>query len=163
MESYCQALKQTGCAGVIIAEPAAGLLSDEDCMQFSSKYVRRIVESVQDDAFMVVLHNCGNTGQCTAAMVATGAKAYHFGNAASMTEALEQCPQDALVMGNIDPVGVLRQMSPEGVEQAVTQLLEQTAAYPNFVLSTGCDVPPGVPEANIRAYYAALAAYNSKM
>ena len=51
----------------------------------------------------------------------------------------------------------------EGVEKAVTQLLEQTAAYPNFVLSTGCDVPPGVPEANIQVYYAALAAYNGRM
>ena len=163
VESYCRALKQTGCAGVVIAEPAAGLLSNDDCMRFSSAYVRRIVESVQDDTFMVILHNCGNTGQCTAAMVATGAKAYHFGNAASMTEALEQCPQDALVMGNVDPVGVLRLMPPEGVEKAVTQLLEQTAAYPNFVLSTGCDVPPGVPEANIQAYYAALAAYNGRL
>ena len=27
--------------------------------------VRRIVDAVQDDSFMVVLHNCGNTGHCT--------------------------------------------------------------------------------------------------
>ena len=62
---YCIALKKTGANGVVMAEPAAGLMSDDDCMRFSSVYVKRIVEAVQDDNFTVVLHNCGNTGQCT--------------------------------------------------------------------------------------------------
>lgn len=160
--TYCKELKQAGCAGVVIAEPAAGLLSDEDCMQFSSAYIKKIVDEIQDDTFIVILHNCGSTGQCTGAMLHTGAKAYHFGNAISMTEVLAQCPQDVLVMGNIDPVGVLRMMTPEEVKQQVLSLLEQTAAFPNFVLSTGCDVPPNVPEENIQAYYEALSVFNNR-
>jgi uroporphyrinogen decarboxylase len=162
IEDYCLELKKTGCLGVIMAEPAAGLLSNEDCMQFSSIYIKNIIEKVQDESFMVILHNCGNTGQCTEAMIHTGAKAYHFGNAISMTDVLKQCPSDTLVMGNIDPVGVLRMMTPNEVEKEVSTLLEQTADYPNFVLSTGCDVPPCVPEENIEAYYHALSAYNSR-
>lgn len=157
---YCVELKRTGCSGVIIAEPAAGLLSNEDCLQFSSIYVKRIIDEIQDNSFMVTLHNCGNTGQCTDAMLYTGAKAYHFGNAISMTEVLKQCPGDVLVMGNINPVGVLRMMSPEQVKNEVTSLLEQTAEFPNFVLSTGCDVPPNVPDKNIQAYYNALSDFN---
>lgn len=163
IEDYCMELKRTGCSGVIIAEPAAGLLSNEDCLQFSSVYIKNIIDKVQDDSFMVVLHNCGNTGQCTDAMISTGAKAYHFGNAISMTEVLKQCPADTLVMGNINPVGVLRMMSPEEIEKEVTSLLEQTAEFPNFVLSTGCDVPPCVPEENIQAYYNALSAFNRRI
>ena len=65
--SYCQAIKATGVAGVVMAEPAAGLLSDEDCFQYSSLYVKQIIEAVQDDSFAVILHNCGNTGHCTPA------------------------------------------------------------------------------------------------
>ncbi len=160
--SYCQELKKTGCAGVIIAEPAAGLLSGEDCLQFSSVYIKQIVEAVQDDSFMVTLHNCGNTGQCTGAMLYTGAGAYHFGNAIDMVKTLDECPQDVLVMGNIDPVGILRMMGPEDIKRKVHALLENTAAYPNFVLSTGCDVPPHVPIENIQAYYDALYEYNLK-
>lgn len=162
IENYCLEFKKVGCAGVIIAEPAAGLLSNEDCMQFSSTYIRRIVEKIQDDTFMVILHNCGNTGQCTEAMIATGAKAYHFGNAVSMTDVLGKCPADALVMGNINPVGVLKMMSPEAVENEVTNLLNQTASFPNYVLSTGCDVPPHVPEENIKAYFKALEKFNNR-
>ena len=60
---YCMALKATGVNGVIMAEPAAGLLSNEDCLQYSSLFVKEIIEKVQDDHFAVVLHNCGNTGE----------------------------------------------------------------------------------------------------
>lgn len=52
---YCIALKKSGAQGVVIAEPAAGLVSNEDCSLYSSLYVRRIVELVQDDRFLVVL------------------------------------------------------------------------------------------------------------
>ena len=70
---YILAMKEVGVNGVIIAEPAAGLVSNDDCAQFSSTFVRKIVETVQDEHFMVILHNCGNTGHCTKAMIDTKA------------------------------------------------------------------------------------------
>lgn len=66
---YCAELKRLGASGVFIAEPAAGLLSNEDCMAYSTVFIRQIVQTLQDDDFAVILHNCGNTGQCTQAMV----------------------------------------------------------------------------------------------
>lgn len=158
--AYCQALKATGVTGVIMAEPAAGLLSDDDCRTFSTEYVRRIVDAVQDESFSVVLHNCGNQGQCTQAMIDTGAAALHFGNAIDIRSALETCPADVPVMGNLDPVGILKQATPEDVYRRTAELLEATRGYANFVLSTGCDVPPQVPAENIRSFYQALEAYN---
>ena len=157
---YCEELKRTGVTGVIMAEPAAGLLSDEDCQTYSTKYVRQVVEALQDDTFTIILHNCGNTGQCTQAMVDSGAAALHFGNAIDMRQALQACPTDVLVMGNLDPVGILKQSTPEVVYQKTLELLEQTASAKNYVLSTGCDVPM-VPEANIQAFYQALDHFNS--
>ena len=157
---YCKAIKESGSAGVIIAEPAAGLLSNEDCQQYSSVFIKRIVEEVQDETFAVILHNCGNMGQCTQAMVYTGAKGYHFGNKIDMVAALAECPSDALVMGNLDPVGVFKQATAEEVYRQTTELLQKTAEYPNFVASTGCDVPPEIPLENIRAFYQAVEDFN---
>lgn len=159
---YVKAIKATGVDGVFVAEPAAGLTSGEDCSAFSSKYVKRMVEAVQDESFTLILHNCGNTGHCTSAMVETGARGLHFGNKADMVAALESCPQDRLVMGNIDPVGMMKMSSPSELKNAVRELLVRTSGYPNFILSTGCDVPPGVPEENIRAFYEAVNEYNMK-
>ena len=159
---YCQELKRLGATGVIMAEPAAGLLSDEDCMSYSTVYVKQIVEAVQDDDFIVILHNCGNRGQCTSAMIASEAAALHFGNAVDMVATLEQCPSDLVIMGNIDPVGVLKQASAKEVYRQTMDLLEKTAGYRNFVLSSGCDMPPLVPDTNIRAFYQAVADFNAK-
>jgi len=157
---YIKAIKETGVDGIVIAEPAAGLLSDEDATMFSSVYVKQIVEAVQDDYFLVVLHNCGNTGQCTQSMIMTGAKGLHFGNKINMLDALKEVPANVLAMGNLDPVSVLKLETSAGVAQATRELLEATKAYNNFILSSGCDAPPGVPFENIEAFYNTLAEYN---
>ena len=160
--SYVRAMKETGISGVIMAEPAAGLVSNDDCYQYSSVYVRKVIDAVQDDTFKVILHNCGNTGHCTDAMVRSGASAIHVGNRADMVEVLKSCPSDLPVMGNIDPVGVMQQASPEQVYAVVSELLEKTACYDNYILSSGCDVPPHTPIDNIKAFYRALADFNEK-
>ena len=160
---YLRAMKETGVSGVIIAEPAAGLVSNEDCSAFSSVYVSKIVEELQDDHFMIVLHNCGIAGHCTAAMVETKAAAVHFGNKIDMVNALAECHGDVLAMGNIDPVGIMKQASPEKVKEETMALLQNTAKWKNFVLSTGCDVPPEIPIKNIEAFYEALDEYNNRL
>ena len=156
---YCLALKATGANGVLMAEPAAGLLSDTDCMEFSSRYVKQIVEAVQDETFMVVLHNCGNTGHCTRAMVATGADGYHFGNKCDMAKVMCEVPADKLGMGNLDPVGVFKEGTVESMHAAVKELMSTCGKYPNFVLSSGCDTPPHTPGENVDAFFEALEEY----
>lgn len=162
IEKYCLALKQTGANGVVMAEPAAGLMSNDDCKKFSSQYVKQIVEKVQDDHFIVILHNCGNTGHCTEAMVATGAAAYHFGNKCKMEEVIKEVPPTALAMGNVDPVSVFKDAMPAKMRQTVIDLLEKTKDYPNFVLSSGCDTPPHTPLHNVDAFFDALNEWNKR-
>lgn len=161
LELYIGEIKKTGVAGVIIAEPAAGLVSNDDCYSYSSVYIKKLVSLFQDDDFMIILHNCGNSGHCTDAMVRSDAAALHFGNQIDMVQALRDCPSDRLVMGNLDPVGILKMSDPECVYNETLSLLERTSDRKNYVLSTGCDVPPHVPEDNIKAFYNAIKKYNS--
>jgi uroporphyrinogen decarboxylase len=93
-------------------------------------------------------------------MLSTGANAYHFGNAIDMVEALEACPKDKLILGNVDPVGVLKSLSAAEVKSYIADLLNRTAGFDNFVLSSGCDMPPHVPAENIAAFFEALKEYN---
>ncbi|WP_300152549.1 uroporphyrinogen decarboxylase family protein [Bacteroides sp.] len=39
------------------------------------------------------------------------------------------------------------------------ELLERTKSYPNFILSTGCDIPSHIPYENIEAFYRAVALF----
>lgn len=162
LTSYSLAFKAAGANGVIIAEPAAGLLSPGVCEEFSSAYVRRIVEAVQDDSFAVILHNCGNTRNLVQSMVGTGVMALHFGNAVKMSEILPQIPADRVAFGNVDPVGVFRSGTPAKMRDAVSALLDATKDFPNFVISSGCDVPPGTPLENVDAFFAAVEDYRNE-
>jgi uroporphyrinogen decarboxylase len=157
---YCLALRESGANGVVMAEPAAGLMSNEQCVDFSSLYVKYIVNKVQTPEFSVILHNCGNTGHCTKAMVETGAAMFHFGNKCAMCEVMEDVPPTALGMGNIDPVSIFKDAMPAQMKDAVKTLLDHTKKFPNFVLSSGCDTPPHTPLHNIDAFFEALKEWN---
>lgn len=150
---YCKQIKASGSAGVVMAEPAAGLLSNDDCQAYSSRFVKTIVDAVQDDNFVVMLHNCGNTGQCTKAMIETGAAALHFGNKIDMAQVLAEVPSDIVVSGNIDPVEVMKFGTPQQVADAAKSLLALAEKHNNFILSTGCDVPPETPFENIESLF----------
>lgn len=160
LTEYCTEMKMIGLDGVIMAEPAAGLISNSDCIVYSSSYVKQIVEKLQDDDFMIVLHNCGNSGHCTDAMVESGAAALHFGNKANMVEVLKQVPENILVMGNVDPVNSFKYHTEQQMYDTVMNLLNDTAGWKNYILSTGCDVPPHVSYSNIKAFYQAVRNFN---
>ena len=69
---------------MVLAEPVAGLLSPALAEEFSGPYVKRIVDAVQDDSFLLIYHNCGgSTIQQIDSILATGSAAYHFGNAST--------------------------------------------------------------------------------
>jgi uroporphyrinogen decarboxylase len=157
---YAKAYKEAGVHGILLAEPTAGLLSPKQCDEFSSKYVKKLVDAVQDDYFFVVLHNCGRTTKMVGSMVSTGAKGYHFGNAVDMLDILPQIPEEYLVFGNIDPSRVMSHGTPEEVRKETLDLLEKMKPYPHYVLSSGCDLPPGVPIENLDAYFAAQDEFN---
>ncbi|MBE5893465.1 MAG: methyltransferase [Lachnospiraceae bacterium] len=154
--NYCKAYKATGANGIVMAEPLAGLLSPSLNEEFSAPYVKRIIDAVQDDEFIVVYHNCGDAVlRMIDTILPIGAYVYHFGNAIDMAEMMPHIPADCIAMGNVDPAGQLKNGTVESVTEATTAVMEACCKYPNFVISTGCDVPPMAKWDNIRAFFKA--------
>lgn len=161
--AYCQAYKEAGANGVVLAEPVAGLLSPALAEEFSGPYVKRIVDAVQDDSFLVIYHNCGgSTIQQIDSILATGSAAYHFGNAIDMAEMMTHIPAGTVAMGNVDPAGEFRNGTPQSIRAATLAVMEACCKYPNFVISSGCDIPPLSRWENIDAFFAAVREYYSR-
>ena len=159
---YAQAFKAAGANAIIIAEPTAGLLSPRSLVAFSSEYVRRIVDAVQDERFDVILHNCAATLPHLAGILKAGAAVYHFGKPMDIAEALARVQdRDIILSGNLDPSGIFRSGTPEGVRDATRELMQRTSTLKNFVPSSGCDLPADVPLDNIRAFLEAVEEGNS--
>ena len=155
--SYCLAFKEAGANGIVMAEPLAGMLSPALAKEFSAPYVKRIIDAVQDDNFAVCYHNCGNNTVLMADSISTlGAAMYHFGDAINMTAILPLMPSDALVMGNISASGQFLHGTPESIYEQTCALIKECSAYPNFVPSSGCDIPPAASWSNIDAFFAAV-------
>ena len=155
--AYGSALRDAGADGIMMAEPLAGVLSPDLMEEFSQPYVKRIIDALQNEDFGVIYHNCGNAVPFMLDEIfAQGAAAYHFGNAVDMAEVLEKAPADALCMGNIDPAACFVQGNAGEMTDAVQALMDKCKNYPNFVLSSGCDIPAHASWENIQAFFGAL-------
>jgi uroporphyrinogen decarboxylase len=156
LAAYIKEFKATGAAGVIMAEPAAGLLSPRSMAAFSSSYIRQIGKAVGDAHFTVILHNCAAKLVHLPAVLETGLNVFHFGLPMDMAAALEKVPEEVVLCGNLDPVRVFVQLPPEEIQERAAKLMAIAGRRKNFVLSSGCDVPPNAPLASLDAFYRAL-------
>lgn len=154
---YCKAYKEVGANGVLMAEPLAGLLSPELFGEFSNAYVKRIVDAVQDETFIIGYHNCGPNVVLLADQIGDiGAKLYHFGNAIQMSAILPKLPKDSLIAGNIDPTMMFMYGSPGTMYGSTMSEMLECSVFANFLISSGCDIPPMTPWDNIYAFFQAV-------
>ena len=161
--AYCKAYYATGANGVVIAEPLAGLLSPVLADRFSSPFVKQIVDAVQDENFIVIYHNCGgSTVKIIESILSTGSAAYHFGNAIRMADMMPHIPAGTVAMGNVEPAGQFRNGTPESIRENTLSILNDCAKYPNFVISSGCDIPPLTNWDNIDAFFSAVNEFYDK-
>lgn len=150
---YVKAFKAVGADGVIMAEPAAGLLSPTLAAEFSTPFVKQIFDAVNDEDFVLCYHNCGNAVGDMAENIATlDADIFHFGNAIDLKKIIPKMPSDRIIMGNVDPV-MFRNGTPEDIRADVERIFGECSGYENFMISTGCDVPAAAKWENIDAYF----------
>ncbi len=153
LAEYAIAFREAGAAGVIMAEPAAGLLSPRGMSRFSSAYVRRIVEAAQTEDFAIILHNCGAKLPHLAKALESGAEIYHFGEPMDILAALEKVDGSVILSGNLDPTAVFYSGTADQVRAQTAELLKAARPYRNFIPASGCDIPPGTPVENLEAFF----------
>ena len=120
--------------------------------------MRRIVEAVQSDSFSLILHICAARPVHLAPSLEAGSHALHFGAPMDLATAAADLPADRLLMGNLDPSAVFVQGTPVSVREQTRQLLVLARGRARFVVSSGCDLPPATPLANLDAFFETLAA-----
>lgn len=145
---YGKALVSAGADMIAILEPTGVILSPTQFRQFSGKYIKKILDGLDT---IGILHICGDSTHIIQAMCETGAQGLSLDSEVDLPKAMELLPPDVVMIGNLDPVACVVQLSAEQVREATRQLLESMSKYPNFILSTGCDLPPETPLENISA------------
>ncbi|MEA4883685.1 MAG: uroporphyrinogen decarboxylase family protein [Clostridia bacterium] len=148
---YARALADAGADMVAILEPTATFLSPRSFHEFCGTYVKELIAS-PGMADIMVLHICGDTTHLLREMCSTGAQGLSLDSPVDFPAAARVVDPEVVLIGNVDPVGVMVQQDPENVARAVRALLDSMAERDNFILSTGCDLPYETPHENIDAF-----------
>lgn len=157
---YALEFRETGAWGILVAEGASGRLAPDQLARFSTPFVKRILKAIETPEFAVVLHNCRASNAHLDAIFDSGASIFHLGAHVDLAAALSRVPPETTLIGNLDAVKLFQKGSPQGVADAARALLEAARPYKNFAVSTGCELPPGSPLANLNAFFRTVADFN---
>jgi MtaA/CmuA family methyltransferase len=115
-------------------------------------YEQRIFSAVKEMGALSRLHICGNTTRILADMAKSGAEIIDLDWMVDLRQARETLP--VVICGNLDPVAVFLQGSPEEVEAGT--FANAGACAPKWMAGAGCEIPRQTPHANLHAQTRAL-------
>ncbi|MBR3844514.1 MAG: uroporphyrinogen decarboxylase family protein [Clostridia bacterium] len=160
LKQYIQAFKDAGADGIVMAEPAAGLLSPVLNEEFSVPYVKEIFEAVQDENFICCYHNCGPyVVRQLDDILDTEADIYHFGDAIDLDDIKNKIPADVFFSGNVSPVTAFKTGTVKTMKEETQTVLAKCGNMKNYIPSSGCDIPPDASLANADCFFETVAAY----
>jgi len=147
--SFAKALLQAGADVIAILDPTAGMLSPKSYWEFAGKSVQNVIRHLDTRA---ILHICGDTTRLVKNMCETGAQGLSLDALVNFAEIAKRIPSDVVLIGNVDPVGIMLKGTPEQVRKQTNALLDSMARVENFIPSTGCDLPAETPIANVTEF-----------
>lgn len=152
--AYAGALAAAGADMLSGGDSPAGLLGPEAYGELALPAEQKLIARIkQATAKPVSLHICGNATKLLPQMAASGADVVELDHLVSLADACRLLGPAKAIWGNLDPVGLLAQGTPDAVAAACRQAVAavQAAGHRRFVLSSGCTLAMETPHANLDA------------
>ena len=118
--------------------------------KFAFPYEKKLVEITHQLNLPYGLHICGDTGLILRDMLELGTDALELDYKTDIHLIYQLCGKKNTFFGNIDPSGIIRNGTPDQVEEKVVELLGIYKDSPGFVLNAGCAIPADAPSENIK-------------
>ncbi len=151
---FAEAQINAGADMIGIGDAVTSLISPTMYQQFALPYQRRIVDAIHAKGALARLHICGRTTHLLAEMAQTGADIIDADSMVPFDVAANSVAP-AVICGNINPVTVMLQGTPEDVIAGTLECRRKGGA--RFIGMAGCEVPDSTPSANLWAQREALA------
>jgi uroporphyrinogen decarboxylase len=137
-----------------IAEPTAAgnLISPEQFKEFVVPHLKKITLWAHSQSTKVLLHICGNTSDRLELIKDIDVDCFSVDSKVSLKVAKEVLVGRVCLAGNVDPVNVLAKGTVNEVRNVTEKCLADAAEKGGYILMPGCDLPPNVPEENIKTF-----------
>ena len=152
--AYGQALAEAGADMLSGGDSPAGLIGPKLYREIALLQEQRVIAALKSRCSVPVsLHICGDAMPMLADMAASGADVLELDHQIDVDRACRALGPKIGIWGNLDPVGLLVQGTPEQVREATARLLNtvQKQGHKRFVVSSGCTLAPETPAANLEA------------
>ena len=146
---FARAQVEAGVDLIGVGDAAASLVGPQIYEQYVWSYEKRLVEGVHAMGARVRMHICGNINAILEKVGELNCDIVDLDFMVPVADARQAMGDDQILLGNIDPVRVVREGTPESIKAAISKCHEE--AGPRFIVGAGCEIPRGTPAANLRA------------
>lgn len=146
---FARAQVEAGAVLIGVGDAAASLVGPKLYERFVFPFECKLVEGLHSMGARVRLHICGNTRKVLPWMGRVGAEMVDLDYPSPVVEARAAMGDDQVLLGNLDPVRVVRDGSPESITAALDGCY--SAAGRRFIVGAGCEIPRGTPDENLMA------------
>lgn len=133
-----------------VGDAAASLVGPALYETLVLPWERRLFAGIHEAGAAVKLHICGNIRDIVGLMATSDADVIDVDLMVPLDYARTQVGESITLCGNFDPSAVLLQGTADAVRTAARQCI--AAGGERFILMPGCEVPPGTPVENLRAF-----------
>lgn len=145
---YAKKMVANGADTMVIIDPTASaqLIGAEFYNKFVVPYHKKIVEEMRALNVTTILHICGDTTQGLELMESSTVDAISVDQNVDVATAVSKVSKSRIV-GNLDPVNVLWNQTPEVVKEKSKKALDAHVG----LLAPGCGIVSKTPTANLKA------------
>lgn len=146
---FARAQVDAGADIIGIGDAAASLVSRAFYEEYALAFEQRIIDAVHEAGALVRLHVCGNASHLLECFRRLGPDLVDIDYPVPFAGIRERIGSKTVLLGNVDPVAVVRDGSPERIGAAVRACHREAGS--RFMVGAGCEIPPDTPEENVRA------------
>ena len=145
--AYAKAMVENGADTIAIIDPTASyeLIGGEFYEKYALPYQKKIVDAMKELDVGTVLHICGNTTNGLSIMDKTGVNGISVDQRVDIKTAKGNV-ENAIIIGNLDPVAVLWNGAIEDVEETSKKVLDAGVD----ILAPGCGIVSMTPSVNLQ-------------
>ena len=153
-------LIKSGAHGLMLGEATCSpnFISPQMYRAMVLPYHQKLVQQCKKQGWEAIgIHICGNITPIFDDLLSTGVDIIDVDYQVRAEHAIQMASNRVCLRGNLDPSSDFRFGTPDSIKRVTGSLIKKVNAYPKWILSSGCDIPPGTPAENITAFMNAVA------
>lgn len=140
---------EAGADVIGVGDAAASLVGPDLYEEFVWPFEKKLIAGIHAVGGRARLHICGNTKPIAGGMGRLKCALVDLDSMCPIDHARAEMGPEQVIVGNINPVDVLRNGTPETIRAALAECHQH--AGPRYIVGAGCEVPRDTPHDNLNA------------